>query len=122
MSVEVYYYGCLGEVGHYWYGHTTRHRAPADVPSEIARRIDTWLCPGIAPRPTPQVEGTAALHHVEGWTALAWWDRSVDTRPGSNSVLVARGTLGVDDMLALGLAHFPEVMARQKTVPVLVET
>lgn len=79
---------------------------------------DAALCPGPRERWTNTVwcedqhEGLAALHHKDGWTALAWWDRSVDKRHNSNSVLIAEGTFTADEMLDMGRRHFPTVMGR----------
>jgi hypothetical protein len=67
--------------------------------------------------PDGDVPGEAKLTRVRGWTVLAWWDRSVDTRGGSNSVIVADRPLDFDQMIALLAIHFPEVSKRQR-VPI----
>jgi hypothetical protein len=51
-------------------------------------------------------EGPALVHHKDGWTALAFWDRSVDTRGACNSVYMAEGTFTFDEMVALAKARF----------------
>ena len=61
-----------------------------------------------------QAEGKAALHYKGGWTALAFWDRSVDSRPGSNSVFLAEGTHQFEDMVVLAQQSFPSIMQRFK--------
>ena len=117
-SPPVYYYGCIGKPGHYlhipaaspWDGKV--HSNPDGWPKAWAShyaggQIDGTLCPR-----GRQVEGAASLHHVEGWTALAFWDRSVDRRPASNSVFVVREWLDFPAMLERARAAWPDVFAR----------
>jgi hypothetical protein len=59
-----------------------------------------------------EVQGEALLHHAKGWTALAFWDRSVDSRPGSNAVFFADAYRGFDAMLADAREHWPTIFAR----------
>jgi hypothetical protein len=58
--------------------------------------------------------GHARLTHAHGWTALSWWDNSIDTRPGSHSTFVALGTHAAETMLAMARARFPWVFERLK--------
>lgn len=106
---DVYYNGCWGETGHYLWDRTRRkaYSVPADFP--VAPHV---LDSGFLPPGQPQVEGRATLCHVNGWTVLAFWDRSVDTRGKSNSAFVARGTLDFDAMVAAAKAAFPSVWGR----------
>lgn len=63
--------------------------------------------------PTTTYEnGLALLHHKDGWTALAFHDQSGDTRPGSHSTFLVRGTYTFDEMLALAKAQWSGVFAR----------
>jgi len=77
------------------------------------------LCPGAANprevwrvRSAEQIEGAALLHYKDGWTALSFWDRSIDKRSGCNSNFFAQGTHTFEEMLEIARAHFPAVMAR----------
>lgn len=118
LTVETYYFGCLGEAGHYWHvrgGRAIGYRFDDRFPESFY--IDGKFCP----HPRPEVEGECALHHVEGWTVLAWWDRSVDRRSGSNSAIVTKGTYDFTTMLEIGKAQFPSVMSRQRQPLTLVE-
>ena len=84
--------------------------------------IDCALCPGVRHvrqgdeigdvQRRFQVEGQCVLHYRDGWTALAWWDRSGREGYWSNSALFAQGAFTVDEMLAMGRAQFPCVMGR----------
>lgn len=98
----------------------------ARVPAALLRRIDGGFCPGAVVgdawrRSRPEIEGQASLRHVDGWTVLAWWDRSVDSRGACNSAFVARGLRDFTTMLEIGKTQAPIVIARQRTPIVLVE-
>lgn len=66
-----------------------------------------------APR-GPEVQGRYAAHHVHGWTLVGWWDRSVDHRPGSNSLFLVEGVRWAPAALAVAGCAFPSVVARQQ--------
>lgn len=105
--MKVLFFGCWGRIGHFlWLPNGQWPESDAFLPW---KRIDGVLAPQYGGE---QVEGSAEIHHKGGWTALAWWDRSVDTRDGSTAVLFAEGTYFVDEMLTLGRAHFPSVFSR----------
>jgi hypothetical protein len=106
MTERFCYFGCVGSAGHFTHEggrRTYKHDSPWGT------AIDTTLCPS-----GPEVEGRAALHHKDGWTALAFWDRSVDKRGKSNSVFLSNQARTFDEMLAQARIHFPDVMSRFK--------
>lgn len=129
-SCEAYYFGCWGQPGHYWRHPTNPLMKERDIEARVPEpfrrgRIDSGFCPGAVKgsafdRTRPEVEGEAALHHVDGWTVLAWWDRSVDRRGACNSNVVARGTFDFAAMLEVLKRQFPGVAARQKSALRLV--
>lgn len=57
-------------------------------------------------------EGEAALHHKDGWTALAFVNYTDDNRGGSNSVFFFKGTLTFEEAVAATRALFPHVVER----------
>lgn len=57
-------------------------------------------------------QGRAYLHHLDGWTALAFCDRTVDSRPGSKSVYVFDQDLDFATALRFAQEIFPSVFAR----------
>ena len=108
---DAYYFGCWGDSGHFMFnrdGETAERNARAILPPPL-RVPDATLTPK-----GPQIQGVALLHHVEGWTAISFWDRSVDSRPGSNSTFILRGTLTWDEVIEQSRAAFPSVWARFK--------
>lgn len=126
-----YFFGCWGRSGHYLFvpGGCSPSKDEIEALPRALRRPDGTLAPGrrrYLNRPADvdsedQVEGLAALHYVEGWTALSLWDRSVDTRLGSNSTFIVRGTLSFDEMLERSRALFPSIWARFKFAVRLAE-
>ena len=110
---DFYFFGCwsANHKGHYLHlpGHVfTGRECWNDLPREWQHQLDGTLCP----RDPEQIEGMAALHHLEGWTALAFWDRSADHRPNSNAVFLAFGEHDFQAMLALLAQQFPKVTER----------
>ena len=53
-----------------------------------------------------EIQGHAIIHHRNGWTALALWDRSVDTRGACNSTYFAEGTFTFDEMVDMAKTRF----------------
>jgi hypothetical protein len=47
------------------------------------------------------------------WFAFFWWDRSGDTRPGSNSGFYVEGFLPRSASFAFACAQWPDIVARQ---------
>jgi hypothetical protein len=127
-TVEAYYFGCRGDKGHFWWRPYGGHAYDVEriVAPSVRDHIDGGFCPGAVwgdswKRTRPEVEGEAALHHVDGWTVLALWDRSVDERGACNSNFVARGTHEYVIMRAIAEAQFPDVWKRFKFEIRLVE-
>lgn len=118
-KIEAYYFGCWGDTGYYWMA-PDRYMRTKDIVERVGPgvhpRIDGGFCPGSSRaygrKSRAEAEGEAALHHIDGWTVLALWDRSVDDRHGSNSNFVARGTHDYATMRAIAEARFPDVWCR----------
>ncbi len=123
---EVYFFGCWSDaVGHYlWRATVSRYESVRHRGLIPWQEIDATLTPGNRAGSSlyrvsdnhvescEQIEGWAAIHRLDGWTALAWWDRSVDTRYGSNAALFARGEHDMASILAFGRSVFPGIMVR----------
>jgi hypothetical protein len=122
MMPKAYYFGCVARAGHYLFGANGEaiyhdERKAMALPWKDSE-IDGKLAP--QPRLQPalreqaQPEGQAVVHHREGWTALSFWDRSVDGRPGSNSTFFVEGTHEFPAMLQLVRELFPRIVKRFK--------
>lgn len=116
----VYYFGAWGGLGHCLWN-------PDGQPDLVAakrlpwRDIDGALAgdPALMDPRMPlhwsiahQSEGRVRLHRRDGWTAIAFWDRSCDCRGGSNSALFAKGDFTGKEMLTLFERTFPAVWRR----------
>jgi len=83
----------------------------------IYPKIDGGFCPGMEDDDTrhhdvKQVQGHARLTHHNGWTILAFWDRTGDSRGNSNSAFLEQGEHSFDEMVAKAKATFPKIWER----------
>ncbi len=104
----LYYFGCWNQAGHYLH-------APGGEWVDKAGPFDYHI-DGCFP-PKREDVTIAALIHTKGWTILAMWDRSVDSRPGSNANFLMEGTHDTAAMWALARQHYPQIVARLKSAP-----
>jgi hypothetical protein len=120
----MFYFGPWDRAGHYLFderGASVRQR-PADFPwdeDSATNGIDCQLQPGCSRRDGDnrhgeEIQGRALLHHKNGWTAISFWDRSVDTRGGCNSTYFAKGTFTFDQMVEMAKRRFAERWSRMK--------
>lgn len=112
------YVGCCRRAGHYRFEPGMRSLPWLGALRLGGISLDGGFCP-----PGEQVEGDAKLTWVEDddggpLTVLAFWDRSVDRRHGSNSTFVLPGVLDFGDALDAARDAFPEVFARYPFVVV----
>lgn len=116
--MRIIYFGCIEHSGHsaweFWTDQPAGYAQPrpvlyTDVCDLLGMSVDATLAPS-----WPKYrQGAASLHHIRGWTVLAWWDMTVDSRPASNSALLAEGMLDMPAMLGLLHVAFPTVSSRQ---------
>jgi len=116
----VYYFGCWDQVGHYLHepsGRTVRAAGPftdGNLDGTFPPKIHK---PGGSYNERIEDESIAVLAHWRGWTVLAMWDRSIDTRGACNAAFVANGEHTHADMWALARQHYPTIVARLKAAP-----
>ena len=107
--MRIYYYGCKEVSGHFlWQPNqiTTTRTQDSGLPW---KHIDGALCPQVTSQ-----QGVAKMNHKDGWTAMAFWDKSVDSRTGSNSVFFYEDLLEYDQMIEAFEEHFPSIYSRFK--------
>lgn len=129
-SPEMFYFGPWGEPGHYLFNEhgTWAHKEEYRIPWKWA--IDGCLQPGCRPDGNgryhhdgdPEIQGQALLHHKDGWTALSFWDRSVDTRFASNSNYFAEGIFTFEQMVEMARKRFADRWNRMKFEVVLYKS
>jgi hypothetical protein len=132
MTDDVLFYGVATGTrsGHYLYRPgrggpmAVSVRKVEDLPADLHRIDGVWT----APRPRTEdevrdrtwksggeeIQGVAHIHFVQGWTIVAWWDRSEDRRGGCNANFIARGRCRFEGMLRLAREHFPAEMQRME--------
>lgn len=102
------YFGCIGRVGHYFTlpnGTSPKYDKPEDVVP--------WGYGVEKLTPTAdKTQGAAAIHHKDGWTALAVHDYTVDSRGNSKSVFCFNADLSADELLFSVVEFFPKIEAR----------
>ena len=111
---KLYYFGPIGKAGHYlWKTQDGQdsYYSNKDIPKSILGdgKLDGGFCPKI-----DVVNGEVKITQLDGWTIFSWWDRSVDSRPGSHSTFVGTGFDNIDDFLKEANTKFPAVFLRQR--------
>lgn len=120
----MYYFGPLKQSGHYLFHEdgeqVSLHEMSLEPPHPWHEREDGALQPGRVfwrgrwVQRGPMVEGEALIHHFGGWTALSFWDSTIDTRPGSSSTYIAEGTFTFEQMVEMARMRFAERWNRMK--------
>lgn len=103
------YFGCHRRAGHYLFREGMQ-QIGYDRKLERLNHFDGKLPPQDSVDPY-----IATVSRLEGWgmSALAFWDYSVDSRGGCNSVVFAPSlTIEPADLLTEAQARFPEVFDR----------
>lgn len=122
VTSPVYYFGCWDRPGHYLVDPNNRHidRAGPFTAGNLDGSFPPHIpLPGGNYRQLIEDETIASLAHWKGWTVLAMWDRSVDTRGACNAAFVVEGEHTHAEMWALAREHFPKIVGRLKAAPPL---
>src|SRR5579862_26022 len=110
-EIKMFYFGPWDQAGHYM---RSDDHPPQDLEGWRAVSHFTYTNPwgrsidgSLAP-PDTHMEGFARVHHKDGWTALSFWDRTIDSRPGSHSTYLAEGYYTFDQMVEFASKRFAE--------------
>lgn len=113
----MYYFGCWGCLGHYLYD--SQQRSVNDDKSEIPHAWRRGALDGaFAPRrgsgrySEEYPQGVAAHTSKDGWTLIAFWDRTGDSRGNSSSTFLAKGDFTFEQMVAMAKFEFPDLWKR----------
>ena len=101
---KMFYFGPIREAGHYSWSSNNRKDYDATKENPWRYNIDGRL----APLNDAQTEGEALIHHKDGWTAISFWDRTVDKRQGCSSTYFIHADLTFKEMVVLAKKAFPE--------------
>jgi len=131
---HVLFFGCWGEAGHVLRRPAGRSVLPPGLHVKLCGMLDSNLAPrrtrrgsiswgGADSAAVEYPQGQFLRHQMLGYTILSWWDRCQgDSRPGSNSSIIAVGVYTSEVMLAALAEHFPTVIENLKRAGVeLVE-
>jgi len=104
---EVFFFGTIQGAGHYW-------KAPRGIKVDFRGPPNPWggvdgrLTPGHAKR-----QGSARLHHLDGWSAVGVHDYTEDSRSNCNAnFLVPQPDLTMDQVLEIAAEHMPQLVER----------
>jgi hypothetical protein len=111
VEPEIFYFGRLNHCGHTLHGKKTNRRWDSTPWGNL---IDGGLAPKL-----DVVDGNILEHHKDGWTAIAFWDRSGDSRPNSNSAFFVCCTMDAAELSSWAKKQWPEVFNRNN-FPLLV--
>lgn len=120
-DAECFYFGCIDGPGHFFHGQGRGCHAFRELEDRLRllfAGLDGTLCWN-SPRSErdryarrDEAEGRAFVTHRGGWTALAFWDRSVDRRGACNSVFFVRGTLTFAQIVRVARHRWPNIWSR----------
>lgn len=112
MKSDVYYFGTIGQAGHYLFKSVDGRALSARM-----SMYDTWMNQmdgKLAPRDIDEKQGPTARHEMHGHTVLSFWDRSVDHRRACNSIFFVPGIMSFAEAIEKAREAFPEVFKRLK--------
>lgn len=103
---DVLYFGCLDQPGHFLHFRQIRDRELFDM-TPWGTELDSKLL--VSAKVPDNPNGVTALFQRDGWTAVAFWDRSVDSRPGSNSAFLVHALVTKEELLQMARKQWPGV-------------
>ena len=107
--LEVWSFGCIGEPGHYLRRPDGRHEWDAKA-QPWGWTIDGGLCEGNKCGP---IDGKTWEHHKDGWTAVAMWDRSGDSRGASCTVFLVHAEATTPQIIEAARIQWPQLFSRR---------
>lgn len=120
MSQErcLLYFGCVGRSGHYLFGKGEVSVKQYDLrfPDANHHLVEAFYRGGMLDgvlTPKDAAQGKYQESIIPPFRLVAWGDYTVDSRGGSNSVLIGYGYESAEQMLDDAPKCFPSVMARQ---------
>lgn len=104
MADDMLYFGCIKDPGHYLYDKNGRKLLASSI-----RELPFYenLLDGGLLKNVPSTEGYGTLNVIRGWTIFSFWDRSVDSRQGSNSAALYHSVVDYCEMRKLMREHLP---------------
>lgn len=109
--MKVWYFGYKAGYGHGMIpGRYADDSLDFMAKNPLAFCLDGGLCPKTNGY---EDEGVANIARKDGWTAIAFWDRSGDKRHASNSAFLFNDErIGFDAAIAIAKQEFPQIFTR----------
>lgn len=104
MKPRMLYFGPWDQAGHYFFDEHGQRVRDETIP--FGRRHGWRVDGGLIPDKNYCDVGKAHITLEFGWTALSFWDMTVDSRPASHSTYLAEGTFTFDEMVAMAKERF----------------
>lgn len=109
MTGPCYYFGCVREAGHYLFDERLQKKYSYDFPYRQLGHFDGALCY----KETKHNEAALTRIWGLGYSALSFWDYSVDSRGGSNSnFFIPEMNATPEQLLHIAAQRFPTIFAR----------
>lgn len=109
----MYYFGCWNQAGHFLHD-VSGHRMYQRVGPFESGDLDTTFAPRRAPNYAREDDTITNLVYTNGWTVLAMWDNSIDTRGKSNAVFLIEGGYSTEEMWQKARESYPQIYKRLK--------
>lgn len=106
LTAEVLYFGFVANFGHDLRSKRRRVDIYKDTP--WGARLDGGLLECVPDNPN----GKWHEFQKDGWSAVAFWDRSGDKRGASNTAFIVHDEMDGKSILELAAVQWPEVFAR----------
>jgi hypothetical protein len=103
---DILYFGWSYPSGHTLHSRV-RHLRYDSTP--WGNDLDTGLLKDLPDNP----DGRYVIEQRDGWTAIAFWDRSGDSRPNSNTAFLVAAIMPGNHLLELARKQWPEIFARR---------
>jgi hypothetical protein len=112
MNIPIFYFGQIGEAGHYTWNPITRR----PVSWEEEKSLTPWKydIDGLVVDKVGYKEGVLYHEQKDGWTLIGFPEYSIDTRPNSHSTFVTNQLLTASEMLDAAKIAWPQVFSRFK--------
>jgi hypothetical protein len=114
--VNCLYFGCIGGLGHRVHTPGGKQISESNLDNCPWSIGEMELLP---PKGISQRQFEASYHTKNGWSAIAYWDRTVDPRMNSKSVFMVEGEFNFEQVVEIMCRKFPGVIHRTGTIPIL---
>lgn len=118
---EIYYFGCVGGIGHHL--HKPSEHGPVRPDRREHRKV-AWMkiCDGglgLEDIDGGNTEGCGIWAYVRGYSIVSFWDRSIDSRGGSTSSFLVKGLHSFAAVLECAENFFPNIFKRYTFKPII---